>query len=795
MPKKKSSAQAAKKSVQVTAQPATPSGSLHAVPGVTNSDNKLVKHRVRTTGDIQSAFMQMWDADQASDYNRAIQQADIDGVPPFSQEGYGAGSSWGRINVNWQFSRRMIEQHELPYTDLLESSGLLFNLKTNYGTPNQRNFIEPLLSEGLSRTLRNWRPYNYLYQKRAQIFVREGLSICFYDDDLNWQWQVMGQQNMKFPRESVPCEDMLDCCGCKVDMLTTDLARYTKNARVAKEEGWNPDAVTAALKDSKPRNQYIQNDYQHWQQKWKDNDVIWSTTAPVVETIHFWIRELNGTVSHYIVRFDGKGDILFKSEGKYERFSRVLTLFPYGIGTNGTLHSCRGQGSFGFQAGGAMNRVFCSYMEMAMHAATPVINCANEDAVNDLPIRRQGPYFTMQNGASFVEQKIPAFGDTLIPLFGLTSQIFQHNTQGGTSINPTQALERKTNMQERNEVAEKGGLSASQMALFFTSEERHLREVVRRMIRKNYKEDEPGGREVYQLRAWLLKNNVPLQALYDIDIDSLEINTGIGRGSRMNRLNTVYSMMEHYYQLDQEGQNQLLNMLFSTLGNAQLANQLVPLQGGQRPGEQVQVAVTENGLLVSANNAQIGAVVILPDQDHEAHVVEAHIPFLQELWPMTKSQNPLQPFQLISPLWEHAIEQWELMDPQSPAYSEAKQTLRQMGEWVTNTAKQLAAAQQRAAMEGTDEQGAMGEVEQSTTAQMHALDAEAKMAEVATSRAKLDMDTAREAMKMNFQAQSNNQKLAHQRQMMDLSLAEKMMALQAKVAMDRQKVNTKKSPR
>lgn len=785
----------ARKSVQVESKPSNPSGSLYAIPGVTNSNNQLVKHRVRTTGDIQSAFMQMWHADQSSDYNRAIQQADIDGVPPFSQDGfYGQGSVNGRINVNWGFSRRMMEQHELPYTDLLESSGLLFTLKTRFGSPTDRNYTEPLLAEGLSRTLRNWRPYNYLYQKRAQIFVREGLAICFYDDDLNWQWQVMGQQNMKFPRESVPCEDMLDCCGCKVDMLSTDLARYIQNEKVAKEEGWDPKAVTAALKKSQPRNQYIQNDYQHWQQKWKDNDVIWSTTAPVVETIHFWIRELTGTVSHYIVPFSGEGDILFKSEGKYERFSRVLTLFPYGIGTNGTLHSCRGQGSFGYQAGGAMNRVFCSYMEMAMHAATPVITCESEDGVNDLPIRRQGPYFTLQNGAKFVENHIPDFGDTLIPLFGLTSQIFQNNTQGGTSINPTQALERKTNMQERNEIAEKGGLSASQMALFFTSEERHLREVVRRMIRPNYREDEPGGREVYQVRAWLLGQGVPLEALYAIDIDSIEINTGIGRGSRMNRLNTVYAMMDHYYQLDQQGKNQLLNMLFSILGNAQLANQLVPLESGQRPGEQVQVAVSENGLLVSNNPIQIGSVVILPDQDHEAHVMGAHIPFLEQLWPQTQNQNPMEPFQIISPLWEHAIQQWEMMNPQSPAYKQAKQRLREMGEWVTNTAKQLAAAEQRAMLEGQDEQAAMGELQTTTTAQMHALDAQAKMAEVAGARAKLDLDTAREQMKFNFEAQRNNQKLAHERQMMQLSLVEKLMALQSKVAMDRQKLNGSRQP-
>lgn len=781
--------------IQVQAANTTPTGSLYAVPGVTDQNNNLVKHRVRTTGDIMASFLQMWSADQSSDYNRALQQQFIDGVPPFaSGNGWGGNgdSASGRINVNWGFGRKMMEQHELPYTDLLDASGPLFSVQTRYGDQSSRNYTEPLLAQGITRTLRNWRPYNYLYQKRAQLFVREGLSFCFYDDDQNWQWKVMGQQDMKFPRESIPCEDMLDCCGCRVDMITSDLAKYIRNEKIAAEEGWNIKAVKDALKASKPRNQYIQNDYQHWQQKWKDNDVIWSTTAPVVETVHYWIKEWEGTVSHYIVRWDGAGEPLYKSEGKYENFSRLLTMFPYGIGTNGDLQSLRGMGAFGYQAGNAMNRVFCAYMEMAMHAGTPHITVTSEDALNDLPLRRMGPYMTVQNGTQFIETKVPPFDQTLIPLFGLTSQIFQNQTQGGGSMLPSQALERKTNLQEQNERAAEGSLTASQMALFFPSEERHLREVVRRMSRESYREDEPGGREVYQLRLWLERNGVPLKALYDIDPESLEINMGLGRGSRMGRLNTVQALMEDYYRYDKKGQNLLLNMKASTLANAQIGNELVPLEEGQRPGEQVQVAILENGNLASKNQAQIVSVVILPDQDHAAHV-ETHIAFLQQLWPSTQNQNPMEPFETIAPVWEHAIEQWEYMDPESPMYGESKKILRQMGEWVTNTAKQLAAAQQKAELEGQPaQQDAMASVEQNATGMMHALDAEAKMKDVAASRAKLDMDVAREKMKLDFEAQKMALKAQDMRQTMAIRRAERLFDLQSKVEADRLKSQNRK---
>lgn len=781
MAKKKSSRSDASRSMQSNKLAASvPSGQAYAVPAVVGPEGELLKHRVRTVSDIQSAFMQIWSADQASDYNRAIQQAFIDGVPPFTDTD---GTGMGRVNVNWGFGRKLMEQFELPYTDLLESSGVLFNVQTKHGDEASRAFTEPLLAQGISRMLRRWRPYNTLYQKRAQLFVREGVAICFYDDDRNWQWQVMGQQNMKFPREASTCEDDQDSCGCKVDMIASKLAQYVKNKDVAEAMGWNVGAVEEALKHAKPRSQYIQNDHQHWQAKWKDNDVLWSVTAPVIETIHWFQGETDGTVSHYIVRWDGEGEILYKSEGKYHEFSRLMTMFTYGIGTNGDLQSCRGQGSFGYQAGNAMNRIMCAGIEMGMHANTPHITVSSEDSLNDLPLRRMGPYMTVQNGTQFIETKVPDFGSSLIPLFGLTANIFQQQTQGGTALIPAQAMERMTNEQSQQKMMQEGSLTASQMTIFFSAEECHLREVVRRIIRPTYRVDEPGGKQINDLKVWLERQKVPLEALYAIDVDSLEVNTGIGRGSRMDRLNIANQLMAAQHNFDAQAQNRIKHMWVGALGNAQLANDIEPLTPGQRPGEQVQVAVNENGMLTGKNEIQIASVVILPDQDHAAHV-ETHIGFLQQLWPMTRSQDVQNAFLTISPLWEHATEQWERMNPESPFYKEAKQALREMSEWVTNTAKQLAAEQQREALgeggEGQEQGGA------TPTQMVHSFDAEAKLGEIVHERARLDMDRAREEMKTQAEGARLAMKLQAEAQSVRLKQADRLLSLKAKLDAQRE---------
>jgi hypothetical protein len=773
---------------KINEQMSTTVGGINAIPAPVTSDNELTDRRVRTVADIQAACLTMWSADQTSTYNRALCQAYIDGQTPYSDAKDRMNSTHGRINTNWGFGRRMIIRELMPYTDVLESIGdQLFTVPTKYGDESSQDFMNPILSEGISTMLRRWPMFNYLWQENALMFIRDGVSFCFHDDDSNWQWSVMGLQQMKFPRRSKPCEGLIDACCCKVDLNTAQLSRYIQNEKIAKENGWNVEAVKEAIKKAHPLTPTIQNDYQQWEAIWKNNDVIYNITAPTCETWYFWIKEYDQTVSHYIINYDGSGEKLFESEGNIQSFAQLMTFFTYGIGTNGDLHSIRGLGNFAFQSGNALERVFSSFMQMAMHASTPHLKCASEDAVQGVPMRRQGPYLLLENGAEFLETKTPPFSDTLVPLYQLTAQIFDAESQGSGAMNPVQAMQRKTNLQEQNDTAREGQLSSSAMNLFFPAMERHFREVVRRISRKGYKKDEPGGEEVHWLYNYLERNGVPVEALYEIDHDLLAINTGIGRGSQMARRAAVNSLMQDYYKLDEEGKSKLLNMRYGAEAGSRIANDLAPLKPGLRPGQDVSKADDENGFLSSKNPVQIASVKIRPDQNAEAHVMGSHIPFLTELWSMTESPDPREPFAVISPVWEHAVSQWEMMDPgapdaPNPAYMQAKETLQQMGEWVTNTAKQVAKfekdQQEQAAAQGGAAQSPEA-MEQTMANEVHAIDAKVRLEEAVASRVKLDTDVARDNLKLN-----------HEAKMMALKQAEKIAELQNKLVLGRLNIAT-----
>ena len=75
----------------------------------------------------------------------------------------------------------------------------------------------------------------------------------------------------------------------------------------AADEGWDKGQVWEAIKQVAQQHSLPSNDFQEWEKAWKNNDILFGVTNVTVETVHMWAQELDGTVSRYIVRFDGAG--------------------------------------------------------------------------------------------------------------------------------------------------------------------------------------------------------------------------------------------------------------------------------------------------------------------------------------------------------------------------------------------------------------------------------------------------------------------------------------------------------
>jgi hypothetical protein len=679
--------------------PANNPSALSSIPPPVTADRKqITDKRVRTSSDVVAAFGVMYTADLWRSRERALCQAACDNAAPYSDSKSKAMGTYGRSNFNPGFARKSTAKEQNPYIELMQQMDVFSSTPTKHGTPEEQEVWEPIIAEGFTKMLQRWPKWDYLYQLIVSLFVRHGVAVPCWTDESDWQPWAYGMQHFKFPERSKPCEDDLDMCGWRSQENCRDLYRKIQNEKVAAKCGWNVAAVKAAIKKACVQND-TNFDYERLEQRWKAMEVLDGAKPPSIDTIHLLVREVDGTITHLAAPATGSdGDpVFYESRGKYRSMRRFMTLFTFGVGTDGFLHSIRGHTSNIYNMAVSATRTLNAYADMAMFAATPHLECADDNAMQTLPFRKVGYMTMIAKGNKFQDVKVPNFDQTLLPLYSTFTSLLEGESSGAP-INSDQrrSLERKTNMQELNERMEDGQLTTAALGLFYPAFGRFLKEIMRRVKRRNYRSDEPGGEDVWWLRNYLKTRDVPLDALYKLDVDNMEVNNGIGNGSQAARLGIANSLMEDYYLLDDQGRNEVLRLRFSTRVGARKANRIVPPVAGLRPGQQVDNADDQNGFLVSRNPAQILSVKWRPDQNNHAHV-KTHLEFLKELWPMTQEQDQRTALETIQPLWAHGVDDLQHLDPKDPLFIEAKQAFREMSEWVVNTAKELAAEEDRAA--------------------------------------------------------------------------------------------------
>lgn len=677
-----------------------PTNNALKLPSIVDpSTNKVIKRgRVKSPAELKSAWDSLWWADLDSAKERALAQQWRDGAPPYSAHKDALLGKGGRTNVNWGIGDQIATDAEMPYNDLLDGVDTLFSMPTNYGTEGERIYNEQVMAEEVTRMLRNWARFDPLYQQNVRLFVDEGVSFCFFEDDFGWKWDVVGLQNIVFPRRVKADVSELDIVCIKRDLLPHKLYERCANEDAAANEGWNREAVWEALKTASQQT-LTANDFQQWEMAWKNHDYILGQTAITVPVIDGYPQEVDGTISHLIGREDGSGNFLYKKEGKYSDMSHMLVPFLYGIGANGTFHAIHGVLQKTFAAGMAQNKIFCRMLDLAGHSCTPYLQCNSEEALTELPLSPLGNgIVAMSPGYGWVETKVPPFEQTMIPLMSqitnmLTARSGPYTSQVSNQLDKTQrtAYEKKS----QDETAAK--LSSSGVTLFKNGLTGLYREVVRRIIRKPYPQSWVGGPEVQEFIARCVDRGVPEEAIRKVDVKRIEVNMGIGRGSAAARRVSADSLNTLYPRADAKGQNIINYVIASAYSGSAMAREIFPSQPGLRPSQDVEDANMENSAISSMAMLQLPqSVTVLPTQNDGVHL-ESHIAALGAInQGLSSQQIPLaKAVQIMQPLLEHSEQHLESLDPTSPNRAVYISELKSIREVVTNGAKQIMAEQEK----------------------------------------------------------------------------------------------------
>ena len=759
---------------------------LSALPPIITPEGEPIRRdRLKSASDLVSQYETLYTADLESSLQRTMAQEQRDGVPPYSQVRERAAGLAGRANINWGMLDSKASEIEAPYIDILDGIDEFCTMPTNFGDETSRIYWEQVISEEFSRMLRSWPRFEPLWQQNVMIFCGEGLSFAFFDDSQDWRWSIKGQQFMKFPRRVDADINTIDIMCAKVDMLPYQLFEHCQDKEAAEAEGWNPEVVWETIKRCAGQQQLKGNDLQEWQVAWKNNDLITGATNLTVPVINGWLRELDGTVSHYIASADAvstkQDDFMYKSIGKYRRMSNMVCPYFNGVGTNGTFQSIRGTYQKLFASCSGMNRVLNRILDMSLHGSTPWIQVSDEDTLTELPLIPMGQYGVLKPGVEFVEAKVAPFEQTLIPAMNYLQQVFSNRSGSiSTQGQGTDKTER-TKYEKQLQAEKEGKASTSGMNLFKGCWTGHLKEVARRVCRKGYASTEPGGEEVTSFRARCFERGVPPEAVDQVDIDRIEVNLGLGRGSAQERRVVVDTLNQTvFFRLDPEGQSRLNNMTVAAYAGTRIAGILSPVKEGLRPPDDEWKALMENQVMALG-----GEAAFEPNQNHMVHAM-SHTQELGKLnEALSQSQLPLeQAIPMMVKVMAHTEVHMQQVDQQDPKTATLRDQLNSVKEVVDNGEKQLFAQNEKAQNE-LEHNGPGGTAGAPVDPEAQAAAATAQQ-DMQTSTAQAENQMAIEATKANaatlVQSAQAAQKIRDSNAMLQQKLQHRELEMRQKLA-------------
>jgi hypothetical protein len=583
-------------------------------------------------------------ADKRSSYDRARIDAAYDNEKPFSDSMFANNGMDYRVNVSWGFAKSVLDTAMAGYVDIINAVQKLFKCPTRYGNPAERDELENVVEQEVSDMIRSWRDFFPTYLRLCLTFIKHGVSIALPNDEFDWRFTATDLSDFKIPRNTKLGQENIEVAACLRYYTPTQLYRMIRDPDVAETLGYNVKQVRKAIIDSvhKSFNDTSADEWETMERRMKANDLYYSYGAAdpqLIKVVHLWVKEYDGKISEYMFNDDNQTDkFLYEKVGRFDSTYQAFVVFTFGVGTNGEYHGVRGQGHDVFSVHGALNIAYCQVLELATYGSAPTFQPRDESAMAELQFLPTGPYNLITPGVQVMKDSVaPNIANGVLPVIQNFAQLFRDRTSQYNTEQLVNSTNEKTKFQMQAELGAVAKMSVASLSLFYDPFESLLREMVRRMVRKDYDRNEPGGEYIIELHKRLLRRGREgsgatdryLQAFLYLDVDRLTAMRAIGAGSEAARLVAMDRLMTMYGSLPDFGkQNALWDMCCETVGYRNAERYAIPPGENETPVVDQSIAQLENNQLM-----QGGEVKVLDGQNDLVHArthIEAEMPLIEQ---------------------------------------------------------------------------------------------------------------------------------------------------------------------
>jgi hypothetical protein len=659
------------------------------------------KSRITDADKAYEIWNNLKEADRRSSYERARIDAAYDNEKPYSDALFENNGQSYRVNVSWGFAKAVLDTASAGYVDIINAVQKLFKCPTTYGNPAEREELESVVEEEVSNTIRSWRDFFPTYLRLCLNFIKHGVSIALPNDEFDWRFAASDLSDFKIPRSTKLGQDNIEVAACLRYYTPTQLYRMIRDEKTAKDLGYNVKAIRKEIIASVNQN-FAADSTDNWEKlasRLRSNDLYYSYgggETSLIKIITMWVKEYDGRYSMFLISADNeRNEFLYKKIGRFANTYQAFVVFTYGVGTNGEYHGVRGQGYDVFSINGALNIAYCQTLELATYGSAPTFQPRDESAMNELQFLPVGPYNLITPGITVLKDSVaPNIAQNVLPVIQQFAQLFRDRTSQYNTEQLVQAGAEKTKFQLQAELGAIAKMTIAALNLFYEPFESLLREVVRRMKRKDYDVDEPGGEYIMGLHKRLLQRGSQggssgahdryLQTFLNLDVERLTAMRAIGAGSEAARLVAMDRLMAMYGSFPDFGkQNILWDMTSETVGYRNAARYCVPPGENEVPTVDASIAQLENSILIGG-----GKIEPLDGQNDFVHAnkhLEAELPMIQQA--QTDPNMLMQVLPGINALNEHVTVHVERlsMDPHMKVQSAGmRKAIQQADEVIHN---------------------------------------------------------------------------------------------------------------
>ena len=705
--------------------------------GSLDEKGKPVETRLKDVKSALSIFNTLRMADEKSAVNRARVDAMFDGAAPYDQRNLVTSGQGLKTNLNFGDAQRLLDVALSAYVDLYSSLERLVEVRGTQGEASEIKPAEEIVAEELTHLIRGWPEFHSAYLRLCTTFIKHGVSVAYFDTPDDWRFRVGGFTDILIPRQTPANEQHIDVAVGRRQYLLHELYSYVRNPKAAAKVGWNVEEVKSvitknATTDGRTGHAGRNNafEYEALQSELKNNDIFAGIQNPSVSVLHFWVREMDGSVSHYICAENDPKDFLYKKVSRYPSVEQAYILFSYGVGSNGTYHSIRGLGQRIFAHVQTSNRLRCQQIDGAMLASAVMIQPENQRSLDELQFTYYGAYAVMSPNVKIVEKAIPNLGTAVKPALEDLTQQLQLNTDTVSTYGPQQGSPYRNQMQVVADMDVTTRLSGASLNLFYASWTRLLREVVRRIVTS--KKPDAAVKDFYTRCE---ARGVPKEFIKTLDVDRTKAVRSIGNGSHANRMVALKELQGISGQFDDVGRRNLTRDIVSTRVGHDLADRYVPAEVEKRPTVDLKIAFFENQQLMAGQQ-----VPVVGNELHGTHL-EVHAPALNQLIEQLNvgEADPMQALPVLQAFYEH-IGQTVQLAAGDPALEgligQTKQILQYAEEAINNATKAAQKIQRDQALAQQEGGGEVPPEGQQVAPQM--AEHEVKM-QIAQEKAQMDM--------------------------------------------------------